>query len=99
MGHRIYQPARRHYQIPLKSKIKTYNLCSFFSIDDFIYNLRDFVHNVRVDAGVLTDCTTVINSFALSMTIFTKFEDLWKLIGFKDRYVFNQAYAALFNLF
>jgi hypothetical protein len=54
-------------------------------IDEFIYNLRDFTEVVKLDQAVVTDCTYIIREFALSLTLYTKFEEIWNKLGIKDR--------------
>jgi hypothetical protein len=55
------------------------------SIDELIYNLKDFIETVKLDPAVITDCTYIIREFALSITIFTKFEEIWAKLGIKDK--------------
>lgn len=40
---------------------------------------------VQLESAVITDCDTIIRDFALSLTIFTKFEEIWKKIGINDK--------------
>jgi len=60
-------------------------LTADYSIDEFIYNLRDFIDTVKLDISVITDCNYIINEFALSYTVFTKFEEIWNKLGIRDR--------------
>ena len=55
------------------------------SIDDFIYNLKTFIDSVRLDQSVITDCKYIIREFALSSTIFSKFEEYWNRLGIRDK--------------
>ncbi len=55
------------------------------SIDEFIFGLKEFIDTVRLEQAVLNDCQTLISSFALNMTIFTKFEELCKKVALRDR--------------
>jgi hypothetical protein len=56
-----------------------------FSIDEFVYNLRDFIDTVQLDHAVVTECTYIVKEFALSTTIYGKFEEIWTKLGIKDR--------------
>mmetsp|Transcript_556 Transcript_556/g.603 ORF Transcript_556/g.603 Transcript_556/m.603 type:complete len:133 (+) Transcript_556:323-721(+) len=38
-----------------------------------------------MDPEIITACNDLIRKFALSLTIFTKFEDLWSKLGIQDR--------------
>jgi len=55
------------------------------SVDEFIYYLKEFTQTVKIDPSVQTDCMTLINHFILALTIFNKFEEIWGLLGVKDR--------------
>ena len=56
-----------------------------YRIDEFIYNLRDFRDTVKLDQAVVTDCSYIIREFALSLTLFNKFEEIWNKLGIKDK--------------
>ena len=47
--------------------------------------MKDFIDTVKIDSSVITDCTYILREFALSTTIFAKFEELWTKIGIKDK--------------
>ncbi|MFS8159829.1 MAG: hypothetical protein ACMG6E_06395 [Candidatus Roizmanbacteria bacterium] len=47
--------------------------------------MKDFIDTVKLDPAVITDCTYIIREFALSITIFTKFEEIWAKLGIKDK--------------
>ena len=60
-------------------------LDNLYRIDEFIYHMRDFVDTVKLDQAVVTDCQYIIREFALSFTVFTKFEEIWNKLGIKDK--------------
>ncbi len=66
-------------------------------IDEFVFNLREFVRVVKVEPPVHNDCTNIINSFAMALTLFTKFEEMWEKVGFRDRYRQNFNFSELFR--
>jgi hypothetical protein len=47
--------------------------------------MKDFIDTVKLDQAVITDCAYIIREFALSLTVFTKFEEIWGKLGIKDR--------------
>ena len=47
--------------------------------------MKDFINHVRLDSAVINDCNYIIREFALSSTIFTKFEEVWNKLGIRDR--------------
>ena len=49
--------------------------------------MKLFIDTVRLDQVVIDDCKTLIDDFQLSLSLFNKFNELWKNINFKDRFL------------
>ena len=47
--------------------------------------LKSFIEQVKLDKVVVSECQILIKNFGLAMTVFTKFEEIWKKIGIKDK--------------
>lgn len=50
-------------------------------MDEFIYNMRNFIKGVTTDQNVTHEVENMITSFALSYSIYNKFVELWKDAG------------------
>lgn len=66
---------------------KNHFLLTFIRIEEFIFYLKLFIDTVRLDQVVIDDCKTLIDDFQLSLSLFNKFNELWKNINFKDRFL------------
>lgn len=54
------------------------------SLDEFVYNLRDFIDKVKTEDVVFNDVKGLAQNFAVSQTIFVKFTETWKSLGIQD---------------
>ncbi len=54
-------------------------------INEFIHGLKDFIETVKIDQAVKIDCISLLNDFALDMTLFSKFEEIWEKLAVKDK--------------
>lgn len=64
-----------------------YNYPSTFRIEDFIMSMKYFIEVVKLDAEVLEDCKNLIDDFQLALTLYNKFNEIWKKLGIKDKYL------------
>jgi hypothetical protein len=54
------------------------------SLDEFVYNLRQFIDKVKTEDVVFNDIKSLTQNFAVSQTIFAKFTEIWKQLDIKD---------------
>jgi len=47
--------------------------------------LKALLEQVRLDRVVISECQILIKDFGLAMTVFAKFEEVWKKLGIKDK--------------
>lgn len=73
-------------------------ILSRFSIQEFVYSLKQFIEHVRLDPVVVEDCKNLIDDFSLALTLFNKFDEVWKKIQIKDRYLNKDCEGKIKNL-
>ncbi len=60
--------------------------------------MKQFIDILKLDNSVLDDCKNLIDEFQLSLTLFTKFDEMWKRLGIKDRYLNKEVEIKLRNI-
>ncbi len=43
------------------------------------------MEQVKLDQIVINECSIIIHEFSLAITVYNKFEEIWKQLGITDR--------------